>query len=209
MKIVLASENTGKLTEIQAYLADLPIAVIAQSAFHLVPLEERGLSFVENAIAKARHAAKHSQLPALADDSGLCVDALGGAPGIYSARYAGSNARDEDNIKKLLSAITTLSEEDRRARFHCAIAFVRHENDPIPILCQAQWEGRLLHQPSGKGGFGYDPIFFLPHLNCTAAELEAKQKNQLSHRAKALNEFVKQLKLAYPNLIPTITHQSA
>jgi XTP/dITP diphosphohydrolase len=200
MKIVLATENPGKLKEIQEFLADFQATLIPQSAFNVPSVEETGLSFVENALLKARHAAKHSDLPSLADDSGLAVDALGGAPGIYSARYAGPGAGADANIKKLLKAINSLEGEDRKARFYCSIAFVRHYNDPIPIICQAQWEGRILTEPTGKKGFGYDPIFFIPNLNCTAAELEPEQKNSLSHRAKALESFIKELKLVYPSL---------
>lgn len=200
MKIVLATDNPGKIKEIQSYLDDVQAALIPQSAFNVPPIEETGLSFVENALLKARHAAKHSDLPSLADDSGLAVDALGGAPGIFSARYAGKNSTTQDNIQKLLNAIQSLEGEDRRARFYCVIAFVRHYNDPIPIICQAQWEGRILKEPCGSQGFGYDPIFFIPHLSCTAAELEPAQKNTISHRARALASFVEQLKLHYPNL---------
>jgi XTP/dITP diphosphohydrolase len=200
MKLVAATNNQDKLKEIKSYLADLPIELIPQSAFNVPSVAETGLSFIENAILKARHAAKYSELPCLADDSGLAVDVLGGAPGIYSARYAGEDARAEDNIKKLLAAIKSLKGEDRRARFYCVLAFVKHYNDPTPIVCQAQWEGRLLEEPIGTGGFGYDPIFFIPNLNCTAAELEPAQKNNLSHRAKALNEFTDKIKLAYPQM---------
>lgn len=203
MKLVVATENKDKLREIEGYFSSLPITLIPQSAFKVPKKEETGLSFVENAILKARHAAKYSDLPSMADDSGLAVDALGGSPGIYSARYAGDDARAEDNIKKLLSAIATLTGEDRRARFHCAIAFVRHYNDPIPIICQAQWEGRILEKPQGNQGFGYDPVFFLPNLNCSAAELDPKHKNEISHRAKALHEFTEKLKLLYPTLTQT------
>jgi XTP/dITP diphosphohydrolase len=178
----------------------LPLTLLAQNQFTVTPIEETGLSFVENAIIKARHAAKSTGLPALADDSGLCVDALGGAPGIYSARYAGVGMHSMDHIQKLLSAISSLKDPDRIARFYCAIVFVRHHLDPIPIICQAQWEGRILMQPKGQGGFGYDPIFFIPHLNCSAAELTSEQKNKMSHRAKALKEFTHQFKLAYPKL---------
>ncbi|MGE4349285.1 MAG: RdgB/HAM1 family non-canonical purine NTP pyrophosphatase [Candidatus Berkiella sp.] len=201
MKLVVATENKDKLKEIEGYLSCLPVTLIPQSAFNVPKAREIGLSFVENAIIKARLAAKYSDLPSIADDSGLAVDALGGAPGIYSARYAGNDARAEDNIKKLLSAISTLSGEERRARFYCAIAFVRHYNDPIPVICQAQWEGRLLTKPVGTNGFGYDPIFFIPNLNCTAAELDAKHKNQISHRAKALHEFTEKLKVIYPQIV--------
>lgn len=203
MKIVLATENPGKLKEIQSYFEGVQVTLIPQSAFNVNSAQETGLSFVENALLKARHAAKHSDLPSLADDSGLAVDALGGAPGIFSARYAGPNASQDANIKKLLSAISTLEGEDRRARFHCAIAFVRHYNDPIPIICQAQWEGRILTAPSGTQGFGYDPVFFIPNLNCTAAELESEQKNKISHRAKALAAFVKELQILAPSISKT------
>lgn len=201
MKLVVATDNQDKLKEIKSYLQDLPIELIAQSTFNVPPIPETGLSFIENAIIKARHAAKYSELPSLADDSGLAVDALGGAPGIYSARYAGENARAEDNIKKLLTAINTLKGDDRKARFYCVIAFVKHFKDPTPIVCQAEWEGRLLDTPVGTGGFGYDPIFFIPHLNCTAAELDAKQKNTISHRAKALRAFVDKMKVLHPSWI--------
>lgn len=200
MKLVVASENKDKLKEIEGYLSNLPVSLIPQSAFNVPKIQETGLSFVENAILKARNAAKYSDLPSMADDSGISVDALGGSPGIYSSRYAGNDARAEDNIKKLLSAISTLTGEERKARFHCAIAFVRHYNDPIPIICQAQWEGRILTKPQGDNGFGYDPVFFIPNLNCTAAELDPKHKNEISHRAKALHDFIEKLKLLYPNL---------
>ncbi len=193
MKIVLATSNHGKLKEIQSSLTSLDIALIPQSDFNVPSIEETGLSFVENAILKARNASQHSQLPALADDSGLAVDALGGAPGIFSARFAGQNANDQDNIQKLLVDMGSI--ENRSARFHCAIAYVRHYQDPVPIICQAQWEGQILLEPIGKGGFGYDPVFYIPALGCTAAELSSQQKNSLSHRAKAIAEFVKQFKL--------------
>ncbi len=198
MKMVIASENPGKLREIQAFFQSLPVTVVAQSDFSVPSVEETGLSFVENAILKARHAAKYSQLPALADDSGLVVDALNGAPGIYSARYAGSGATMPDNIKKLLNDMQSLKDNERRAHFFCAIAFVRHEKDPVPIICQAQWDGLLLHETKGDKGFGYDPLFLIPQLACTAAELDTHQKNQLSHRAKALTLFVAAFLQAYP-----------
>lgn len=200
IKIVLATENPGKIKEIESYFTNLSLTLIPQSSFNVPPVEERGLSFVENALIKARHAAKYSDLPALADDSGLAVEALGGAPGIYSARYAGPGASAQDNIKKLLNAISSLSGEDRRARFYCALAFVKHYHDPTPVICQAEWEGTLLNKPVGAGGFGYDPIFFVPALNCTAAELSAQQKNTLSHRAKALSLLSAQFQRLYPAL---------
>jgi len=197
MKVVIASENHGKLLEIQAFFQSLPIEVVAQSEFDVPVVEETGLSFVENAILKARHAAKYSQLPALADDSGLVVDALDGRPGIYSARYAGEGASMPKNIKKLLSETQSLHDNERRAHFYCAIAFVRHEHDPVPIICQAQWDGKLLQEERGTQGFGYDPIFFIPSLGCTAAELPLDKKNQLSHRAQALSLFVSAFSRAF------------
>lgn len=203
IKIVLASDNAGKLQEIESLLNHLPIKLLPQSAFHVPPVAETGLSFVENALIKARHAATYSQLPALADDSGLAVNALGGAPGIYSARYAGPKANAQDNIEKLLEAIHSVPAEERTACFHCAIVFVRHAQDPIPIICQAQWEGSILTEPRGTGGFGYDPIFLLHDLNCSAAELEPAQKNVLSHRAKALHLLVQALKQLYPHITPS------
>lgn len=198
MKIVIASENPGKLLEIQGFFQAIPVSVVPQSDFSVPSVEETGLSFVENAILKARHAAKYSQLPALADDSGLVVDALNGAPGIYSARYAGRGATMPENINKLLDDTKSLADHERLAHFYCAIAFVRHETDPVPIICQAQWNGLLLREPKGNQGFGYDPLFYIPQLECTAAELNTQQKNQLSHRAKALTLFVAAFLQAYP-----------
>lgn len=201
VKIVLASDNPGKLKEIKAFLADMDVQLLSQSEFHITSAPENGLSFIENALIKARHAAKFSNLPALADDSGLAVDALAGAPGIYSARYAGENAHDQDNIDWLLQAMLPFKGAQRKARFYCALAFVRHASDPVPLICQAYWEGEILTHPQGTGGFGYDPIFFVPELNCSAAELLPQQKNQLSHRAKALKAFVQELKLHYLQLL--------
>ncbi|MFI4937399.1 MAG: RdgB/HAM1 family non-canonical purine NTP pyrophosphatase [Candidatus Berkiellales bacterium] len=200
MRVVLATANLGKLKEIQAFLSALPITLFPQSNFNTPAVEETGLSFVENAIIKARHAAKYSSLPALADDSGLCVDALNGEPGIYSARFAGPNATDSENIQQLLEKTATLEPSARRARFYCAMAFVRHPLDPIPLLCQGEWEGQLLTTPVGQNGFGYDPIFFVPDHHCSAAELSAAQKNKISHRAKALAQFVVAFKQAFPDV---------
>lgn len=191
--MVLATENLGKVKEIQAFLSPLGITLIPQSDFQIPSIEETGFSFVENALLKARHAAKLSKLPALADDSGICVDALSGAPGIYSARYAGAGASMEANIQKLLSQTQHLAPEQRQARFYCALAFVQYAEDPIPLICQAQWEGQLLTQKIGEQGFGYDPIFWVPELNCSAAQLSPEQKNTLSHRAKALHLLATQL----------------
>lgn len=201
MKIVLASDNPGKLKEIQSFFEGLSVTLLAQNQLNVEPAEETGLSFVENAIIKARHAAKSTGLPALADDSGLCVNALEGAPGIYSARYAGIGVSSTLHIQKLLSALCAVKESDRLAQFYCAIVYVRHHLDPIPIICQAQWEGRILTEPRGHGGFGYDPVFFISHLNCTAAELKSEQKNKISHRALALNAFLEQFKHFYPKTV--------
>lgn len=185
-RVVLASGNPGKLAEIRTLLAPLAIDAVAQNEFDIEPAEETGLSFVENAILKARHAALGSGLPALADDSGLEVDALGGAPGIYSARYAGPGATDRDNVVKLLTALHDLPEALRSARFQCVIVFMRHANDPMPLICQGTWEGRIAQAPGGAGGFGYDPVFVVPERGRTAAELAPGDKNRLSHRGQAL-----------------------
>lgn len=190
-RIVLASGNRGKLTEFKQLLNDGAFDVIAQSELQIPDVEETGLSFVENAILKARNAAQHSGLPAFADDSGLEVDALHGAPGIYSARYAGSpadNAKSNDaaNNKKLLEALTDVSAGRRSARYQCVLVFMRHANDPSPLICQGTWAGEILTAPRGDQGFGYDPLFFIPALQKTAAELPAAQKNQLSHRGQAM-----------------------
>lgn len=183
-ELVLASHNTGKLKEFQAMLGDR-VRVRLISEFSQVEPEETGLTFVENAILKARHAARISGLPALADDSGLAVDALGGAPGIYSARYAGEKS-DSANNAKLLQALQDIPDEQRTARFVCALALMQHEHDPLPILCEGLWEGRILHEPKGGEGFGYDPLFWVPEMNCASAELPAAEKNRLSHRARAV-----------------------
>ncbi|WP_285276279.1 RdgB/HAM1 family non-canonical purine NTP pyrophosphatase [Halopseudomonas bauzanensis] len=183
-QLVLASNNAGKLKELQAMLG-AHIEVLPQSQFISEEAEETGLSFIENAILKARHAARASGLPALADDSGLAVDALGGAPGIYSARYA-DGLGDAANNAKLLDALKDVPDEQRGARFICALALVRHADDPVPIICEGAWEGRILHAAQGEHGFGYDPLFLVPELGVSSAELPAEQKNQLSHRARAM-----------------------
>ncbi|HDK37460.1 MAG TPA: RdgB/HAM1 family non-canonical purine NTP pyrophosphatase, partial [Thiolapillus brandeum] len=157
-----------------------------QSDFNIPEIEETGLTFVENAILKARNAATLSGLPAIADDSGLEVDALKGAPGIYSARFAGPNASDADNNQKMLEALADVPDEQRTARFQCLMVYMRHELDPVPIICQGSWEGRILREPQGENGFGYDPLFFVAEKNCSAAELPAEVKNAMSHRGKAL-----------------------
>ena len=183
-RLVLASNNAGKLKELQAMLGD-DIEVLPQREFTDQEAEETGLSFVENAILKARHAARASGLPALADDSGLAVDALGGAPGIYSARYADGQG-DAANNAKLLQALRDVPDAERGARFICALALVRHAEDPVPIICEGAWEGRILHAARGEHGFGYDPLFLVPEQGVSSAELPAEQKNQLSHRARAM-----------------------
>ncbi|MBL8250158.1 MAG: XTP/dITP diphosphatase [Candidatus Competibacter sp.] len=183
---VLATGNAGKVRELEAVLAGFDLEIAPQSAFAVPEVEETGLSFVENALIKARNAARHSGLPALADDSGLVVDALDGAPGIYSARYAGPGADDRANIDKLLAALAGVPAARRTARFVCALALLRHPADPMPLICQASWEGVVLAEPRGAGGFGYDPVFFVPEQGKTAAELEPAAKNRLSHRGQAL-----------------------
>jgi len=194
MSIVLATNNPGKIAELQALLAPLAIEVLPQSRFTPLAAAESGLSFVENAILKARHAARASGLPAIADDSGIEVDALHGAPGINSARYAGADATDQDNLNKLLLELRDVPPAQRTARYRCALAFLRWDMDPAPIICQASWEGMLIAAPRGAGGFGYDPIFEV-EPGVTAAELAAPEKNRRSHRGKALRLMVEQLQL--------------
>lgn len=185
-KIVLATGNPGKARELNALLVDLGLEVMPQSAFRIPEIEETGLSFVENAILKARNAAQHSGLPAVADDSGLEVDALDGSPGIYSARYAGPKASDWDNLEKLLLELRQLPDGQRSAHYQCLLVYMRHALDPTPIICQGTWEGVIARAPRGENGFGYDPIFYLPALKKTAAELDPAEKNRLSHRGQAL-----------------------
>jgi XTP/dITP diphosphohydrolase len=182
---VLASDNQGKLAEIQSLLADTGIEVVAQGELGLSSPEETGSTFVENAICKARHAAFATSLPAIADDSGLAVDALSGAPGIRSARYAGDDASDAENVDKLLSALVDLPAEQRQARFHCVLVAMRSGNDPAPVIAHGDWRGEIAFNASGSNGFGYDPIFYVPGLGATAAELPYDVKNRLSHRGQA------------------------
>jgi len=189
-QIVLASNNPGKVREINQLLAEQLIQVTPQSDFNIPEIEETGLTFVENAILKARNAAQHSGLPAIADDSGIEVDALNGAPGIYSARYAGVGASDQANLDKLLADLQEVPGERRSGRFQCLLVYLRHPEDPTPIICQGTWEGRILFEESGENGFGYDPIFLVPEYNCSSAELKPKVKNQLSHRGQALRKLV-------------------
>ncbi len=190
--IVLASGNRGKLREMRGLLAPKRVELLSQDDFGIEAAPETGLSFVENALLKARHACRESGLAAIADDSGLEVDALGGAPGIYSARYAGREGRgaDEANNQKLLAELARVPEAERGARFQCAIVFMRHAADPMPLVCQGTWEGRILFQPRGEHGFGYDPLFFVPAENRSSAELPPARKNVLSHRAQAIGKLL-------------------
>ena len=194
--IVLASNNAGKVREFGALLAGLDMDVVPQSQFNVPEIEETGLTFVENAILKARNAANHARRPAIADDSGLEVDALDGAPGIYSARYAGPGAGDTANLEKLLSMLAEVPEEKRSARFQCVLVYMRHALDPTPLICQGTWEGRILTAPRGRGGFGYDPVFFVPTHNCASAELPPEVKNALSHRGQALQKLLAAMRTA-------------
>jgi len=192
-KIVLASGNPGKLRELQQILAEFSVELIPQRQLSISDAEETGLSFVENALIKARHASEQTGMPAIADDSGIEVDALHGEPGIYSARYAGdlSAASDTSNNVKLLAALKDVPKADRSARFQCVIVFMRHARDPMPLICQGTWEGEILFDASGNNGFGYDPLFFVPTHNCSSAELEPSIKNEISHRGQALRQLVK------------------
>jgi XTP/dITP diphosphohydrolase len=187
-KLVIASNNSGKLREIGELLAPLAINVAPQSEFNISEADEPHITFVENALAKARHASRCSGLPALADDSGICVSALGGAPGVNSARYAGEPKSDERNNQKLVAALQ--NEADRRAYYYCVIVLVRHADDPQPLIVDGSWYGEIIDQPRGSGGFGYDPYFYLPEFGKTSAELTAEQKNQISHRGQALAKLV-------------------
>ncbi len=183
-KIVLASGNPGKIREIQALLQSCTI--VPQSDFQVPEAEETGTTFVENAIIKARNAAEYSGLPAISDDSGLAVDALDGAPGVYSARYAGVGAGDEANLQKVLQNLRDVPELQRSARFICVLVFMRHAGDPQPLIAEGVWEGRIIEHSVGENGFGYDPIFWVPDCSCSSAELSPETKNRLSHRGQAL-----------------------
>ncbi|WP_269792056.1 RdgB/HAM1 family non-canonical purine NTP pyrophosphatase [Stenotrophomonas sp. Iso1] len=193
MKLVLASGNAGKLKELQAMLAELPLQIVPQAELGVSDVPETGLTFVENALIKARHACDVTGLPALADDSGLIVDALDGAPGLYSARYAGSPTNDAANNTKLLDALRDVPTERRTARFYAVIVLLRHANDPQPLICEGSWEGRIIDELRGSNGFGYNPVFLDPVHGLTAAEMEPVLKNTLSHRAIALQQFKQRL----------------
>ena len=188
-RIVLATGNPGKMAEFSSLVAGLDLEVVPLSSLQTDKTEETGLTFVENAILKARAAATAAGAPALADDSGLEVDALAGAPGIHSARYAGPGATDADNVRLLLERLEGVPESRRGARFRCVLVALRHPRDPAPLICQGTWEGRILPQQRGRGGFGYDPVFFALDAGCSAAELSSERKNQLSHRGKAMAQL--------------------
>jgi XTP/dITP diphosphohydrolase len=191
--IVLASGNPGKIREIQAILRNDKI--LPQSQFNVIEPEETGSTFIENAILKARNAALHCQMPAIADDSGLVVDALQGAPGVISARYAGADASDQANLDKLLQDMQQVPETQRSARFICVMVYLHSHNDPTPLIAQGVWEGRILMQPIGDNGFGYDPIFWVEGYQCSSAQLRPELKNAISHRRQALESLTAQLKL--------------
>ena len=193
MRVVLATNNVGKLRELQAMLQPLGFEVLPKLQFTREEVIEDGDSFVANALLKARHAARASGLPAIADDSGIEVDALGGAPGIYSARYAGAQATDLDNLNKLLESMQAVPDENRAARYRCALVYVREAEDQQPLICEASWEGFISRHPQGCGGFGYDPIFWLSGYGCTAAKLASDVKNRISHRGQALRQLLRSL----------------
>ena len=193
-KLVIASNNKGKIAELTDLLAPLGLQPVAQGELGVSEAEEPAVTFVENALIKARHAARATGLPALADDSGLAVDALGGRPGVRSARFAGNEATDSDNVEALLAALKDTPEAERSAQFHCVLVYLRHADDPTPIICHGRWPGRILAEPRGQGGFGYDPVFLVPEHGCSAAELTREQKGRISHRGRALASLLDQLK---------------
>jgi len=193
-KWVLATGNQGKVKEMSELLNSFSIEVLPQSQFNVPDVPETGTTFVENAIIKARHAAKLTGLPAIADDSGLEVDFLNGEPGIYSARFSGENATDQENIDKLLNKLEGIMPEQRKARFQCVLVYMRHEFDPTPIICQGSWEGSITEDQDGTNGFGYDPVFWVESEQCTSAQLTKARKSELSHRGKALTQLVTLLK---------------
>lgn len=195
-KVVLATGNPGKVNELAGLLRDFGMDIVAQTSLGVESAEETGLTFIENAILKARHAAAQTGLPAIADDSGISVDALGGAPGIYSARYAGEDATDEQNLIKLLDAMKNVPDDQRQAQFNCVLVYLRHAEDPTPLIFHGRWQGVITHERKGQGGFGYDPIFYVPELGCTSAELTKAEKQAVSHRGKALSMMLDALKNA-------------
>ncbi|MGN1393051.1 MAG: RdgB/HAM1 family non-canonical purine NTP pyrophosphatase [Succinivibrionaceae bacterium] len=198
-KIVLATSNPGKAKEFNRMLINSNIEIVLQSEFNTPVADEIGTTFVENAIIKARNACKYSKLPAIADDSGIEVDCLNGAPGVHSARYSGENATDENNLNKLLNEVKKYPPNQRTARYWCVLVLMRHENDPTPIICQKSWNGEIILEKRGNNGFGYDPSFFIPILGKTAAELEPDVKNRISHRGQALRELMETILNLYGN----------
>lgn len=195
-KVVLATGNPGKVNELADLLREFGMDIVAQTSLGVESAEETGLTFIENAILKARHAAAQTGLPAIADDSGISVDALGGAPGIYSARYAGEDATDQQNLDKLLDAMKDVPDDQRQAQFNCVLVYLRHAEDPTPLVFHGRWHGVLAREAKGQGGFGYDPIFYVPELGCTSAELTKAEKQAVSHRGKALAMMLDALKNA-------------
>jgi XTP/dITP diphosphohydrolase len=193
-KVVLATGNAGKVRELASLLNDFGLDVIAQTELNVESVEETGLTFIENAILKARHAAKVTGLPAIADDSGLAVDVLGGAPGIYSARFAGVDATDQQNLEKLLVTLKDVPDDKRQAQFHCVLVYMRHAEDPTPLVCHGSWPGVITREMAGNGGFGYDPIFFVPEAGKTAAEMSREEKIAVSHRGQALKLLLEALR---------------
>ncbi|NIY47881.1 XTP/dITP diphosphatase [Cedecea colo] len=193
-KVVLATGNAGKVRELADLLRDFGLDVVAQTELGVESAEETGLTFIENAILKARHAAQITGLPAIADDSGLAVDVLGGAPGIYSARYAGEDATDQQNLEKLLATLKDVPDEQRKAQFHCVLVYMRHAEDPTPLVFHGSWAGEITREAAGAGGFGYDPIFFVPGEGKTAAELTRDEKRAISHRGQALKLLLEAMK---------------
>ena len=191
MKAVLASNNPGKLSELSALLAPLGLELISQAQLHLSSAEETGCTFIENALTKARHASRLADMPAIADDSGISVDALAGAPGVYSARYAGVGATDADNNNKLLHELAEIA--NPAAHYFCAVVYLAHATDPAPVIATGRWDGEIIATPRGENGFGYDPYFLVPDLSLTAAELTPEHKNKISHRARAVSELCRQL----------------
>jgi XTP/dITP diphosphohydrolase len=192
-RLVIASNNKGKIAELTDLLGPLGLTPVAQGELGVGEAEEPAVTFVENAILKARHAARITGLPALADDSGLAVDALGGAPGVRSARYAGDTASDADNVRALLDALKDVPEAQRTAQFHCVLVYLRHADDPTPVICHGRWPGSILPEPQGEGGFGYDPVFLVPETGTSAAELPRTEKGRISHRGRALALLLDQL----------------
>ncbi len=192
--VVLATGNAGKVSELAYLLEDFGLSITAQTELGVDSVEETGLTFIENALIKARHAARVTGLPAIADDSGLAVDALQGAPGIYSARYAGEEATDSDNVAKLLDAMQDIPDAQRQAAFHCVLVYLQHADDPTPIVCYGRWPGIIARQPMGEGGFGYDPIFYLPEQQRCAAQMSKAEKSAVSHRGQALQQLMEALR---------------